>query len=113
MLRTLANCAYLFGPRVLKSYGPTANFLSIFNNRTRQLSFSTQTPSSSTSQLAQLNEATFHDIADRTLDELSEIAGHLEDHLDDVDLSLSQGVLTLTLGQPHNKNWVINKQTPN
>lgn len=73
-----------------------------------------QAPSSSSTEPVPLSEASFHQIADRALDELNELAGHLEEtHLEDLDVSLSQGVLTLALGQPYGKSWVINKQTPN
>jgi frataxin len=38
----------------------------------------------------------------------------LEATLDDLDITISQGVLTINLGPAfQNKTWVINKQTPN
>jgi frataxin len=64
--------------------------------------------------LALEDERVFHDIADTTLEELSDLISQLEASLDDIDSSLSQGVLNINLGSAYqNKTWVINKQTPN
>lgn len=69
-------------------------------------------PSSLTSPLAA--EAKYHEIADETLEELSDLLAPLESAIDDFDLTVAQGVLTIKLGpQFQNKTWVINKQTPN
>jgi iron donor protein CyaY len=60
-------------------------------------------------------EKSFHKIAEATLEELSDalLAG-LDADLEDVDIHLVQGVLTVNLGpQFQDKTWVINKQTPN
>ncbi len=59
-------------------------------------------------------EGKFHEVADDTLEELSDLVAPLESALDDFDLTVAQGVLTIKLGaQYQNKTWVINKQTPN
>lgn len=59
-------------------------------------------------------EADYHKVADETLDELIDLVGKLESELDDVDITLSMGVLNINLGEKfQNKAWVINKQTPN
>jgi frataxin len=64
--------------------------------------------------LALEDERVFHDVADTTLEELSDLVSQIELSLDDVDYSLSQGVLNINLGSVYqNKTWVINKQTPN
>ncbi|RYG98867.1 hypothetical protein EON65_50925, partial [archaeon] len=110
----VASRSALVGLRGLKCYLSTARIKEMAPSllHLRQLC-TTRSPSSSSTQPTQLNEAAFHEIADHTLDELSELAGHLEESVDDMDLSMSQGVLTLALGQPYSKSWVINKQTPN
>lgn len=59
-------------------------------------------------------EPAFHAIADETLEEMLDSLGAVEAELEDVELNLSQGVLTLILNEDHgSKAWVINKQTPN
>lgn len=60
-----------------------------------------------------LSEPTFHAQADRALEHLFEAFETLLDDLDieDSDVELSQGVLTLRLGDLG--TYVINKQTPN
>jgi frataxin len=61
-------------------------------------------------------EADFHRIADRSLDEIHDLMSVLEaDDIsldEDVEISMSQGVLKLDLGKKVGI-WVINKQTPN
>ncbi len=60
------------------------------------------------------HEITFHKISDRALEELYDGLGAVEAKLDDCDVTLSQGVLNLSLGEDYpGKAWVINKQTPN
>lgn len=61
----------------------------------------------------EITDATYHEIADRTLENMVEImeAWLEEVDLDDGDVELSQGVLTLKLGELG--TYVINKQTPN
>jgi frataxin len=82
-----------------------------------RFSSSSHHPTSSHSphnDLALEDERVFHDIADTTLEELSDLVSQIESSLDDVDYSLSQGVLNINLGSVYqNKTWVINKQTPN
>jgi frataxin len=59
-------------------------------------------------------EATFHDICDRTLEELHDGLHAIEEKLEDAEINLSQGVLNIDLGEDfRGKIWVINKQTPN
>ncbi len=62
-----------------------------------------------------ISEKDYHVLADATLDEIVDRLSILEeaDSLDedDVDITCSQGVLNIILGQPG--TWVINKQTPN
>ena len=62
---------------------------------------------------SQISEAEYHQIADRTLEDMAEaLESWLEDAaLEDSDIELSQGVLTLKLGELG--TYVINKQTPN
>eukprot|EP01039_Chlorochromonas_danica_P011149 gene11148-12428_t len=62
-----------------------------------------------------LSEQNFHKISDRTLDEIQDLLWEHEEELEDVEIVLSQGVLTLTVGgtAEEAKSWVINKQTPN
>ena len=69
-------------------------------------------------------EATFHKISDVTLESICDYAARMEDlpeevaagaanvEEDDIDISLSEGVLNINLG-PNIGIWVINKQTPN
>lgn len=61
------------------------------------------------------NDMTYHDVADRSLEEILNMLTALETSdkisIDDVELSLSQGVLKLDLGS--HGSWVINKQAPN
>jgi frataxin len=60
------------------------------------------------------HELTFHKVADRALEELYDGLGTVEAKLDDCDITLSQGVLNVSLGDEYpGKSWVINKQTPN
>ena len=65
-----------------------------------------------------LSEAAFHDVADRTLDALTDVLDEIEDSsataiaTDEVDATYSQGVLTACLGEAAG-TWVLNKQTPN
>ena len=65
-----------------------------------------------------LSEAAFHDVADRTLDALTDVLDEIEDSStkaiasDEVDITYSQGVLTACLGEAAG-TWVLNKQTPN
>lgn len=74
--------------------------------------FSIQPPS--TTNVDSFPEQTFHKISDHTLEELSDALGQLDSELEDVDINLSQGVLSVNLGPDfNNKTWVINKQTPN
>jgi len=60
-----------------------------------------------------LNEASFHEAADNTLEAIIDALVVLESDasFDDVDISYSQGVLNINLGALG--FWVINKQTPN
>lgn len=59
-------------------------------------------------------EPIFHNVSENTLEELAESLYELENALDDLDVNVSQGVLTIKLGSSFsNKTWVINKQTPN
>jgi frataxin len=60
-----------------------------------------------------LSELEFHKLADQTLENILErLEAWLEEvGLDDADVELSQGVLTLKLGDAG--TYVINKQTPN
>ena len=75
-------------------------------------SFSTSVTNNST--IDSFPELNFHKICDHTLEELSDSLSSLDADLDDVDINLSQGVLSLNLGPKfQNKTWVINKQTPN
>lgn len=61
-----------------------------------------------------LSEQNFHKISDQTLDEIHDLLWEHEEELEDVEIVLSQGVLTLTVGAAEQtKSWVINKQTPN
>lgn len=65
------------------------------------------------------NEAAFHRVADDTLENLQDaIEQTLEQRfgddlpgVDDTDISLASGVLTIAL--PPHGTWVLNKQTPN
>lgn len=60
------------------------------------------------------HELTFHKVADRALEELYDGLGAVEAKVDDCDITLSQGVLNVSLGNEYpGKAWVINKQTPN
>lgn len=65
------------------------------------------------SEVDMVSEAVYHKEADRTLDVLCEELERLVEDLDidDGDIELSQGVLTLKLGSLG--TYVINKQTPN
>ncbi len=79
------------------------------------MSASVPAPASST-----LTEGEFHQIADDALEHILEKLTVLEEHEDNVDISLSQGVLKITLQQEDSVtdktkvyHWVINKQTPN
>lgn len=64
-----------------------------------------------------LTEAAFHQIADKTLDEIQEKVEELietkikADDNNFPELSFASGVLTITF--PPHGSWVINKQTPN
>lgn len=73
-----------------------------------------------------LSEGAFHQLGDAALEAVQDLLQSLEDavadsataadcSVDDVDLSLSQGVLTISLQLKSggSKVWVINKQTPN
>mmetsp|Transcript_17888 Transcript_17888/g.33640 ORF Transcript_17888/g.33640 Transcript_17888/m.33640 type:complete len:186 (+) Transcript_17888:87-644(+) len=53
----------------------------------------------------------FHHLADTELELMMDSLGVIEDTLDDVDISFSQGILNIDLGD--RGCWVINKQTPN
>ena len=56
----------------------------------------------------------FHKVADKSLDELYDVMSHLEivdKTADDIEISLSQGVLKLE--SSNHGSWVINKQAPN
>lgn len=71
------------------------------------------------STTSSLSEAAFHDVADRTLDALTDVLDEIEDSSsstgiasDEVDITCSQGVLTACLGEAAG-TWVLNKQTPN
>ena len=80
--------------------------------------FSTQHSTSSSSppspSIVDFPELNFHKICDHTLEELSDALSTLDSELEDVDINLSQGVLSVNLGPDYNnKTWVINKQTPN
>ncbi len=81
----------------------------------RYLSFQKHAPVTNYSLESPLAvEGKFHEVADDTLEELSDLVAPLESALDDFDLTVAQGVLTIKLGaQYQNKTWVINKQTPN
>ena len=68
--------------------------------------------SSSAAPPAPLSEADFHVLADATLASIELCATPLEDlSLDGFDLTTSQGVLTLRLGEKG--TYVLNKQAPN
>ena len=60
-----------------------------------------------------IDEARYHQEADHTLDVMCEVLERLIEDADieDADIELSQGVLTLSLGSLG--TYVINKQTPN
>ena len=57
------------------------------------------------------SEAEFHQVADQTLEDIENAIEDLLVEEDEVETSLSSGVLTITLGK--HGTWVINKQTPN
>lgn len=71
-----------------------------------------------------MTEATFHKISDNALETISDYICVMEDlpeelcaiakklNEDEIDISMSQGVLNINLG-PSIGTWVINKQTPN
>ena len=58
-----------------------------------------------------LSEAHFHNLADRTLQNLELSVTSLEDSVDGFDMSYAMGVLTVRLGGKG--TYVLNKQTPN
>lgn len=58
-----------------------------------------------------MSESDYHKIADKTLEDILDSLGELENTLDDIDIGLSQGVLKINIG--NNQVWVLNKQTPN
>eukprot|EP00924_Labyrinthula_sp_SR-Ha-C_P008745 snap_masked-scaffold_2-processed-gene-1.26-mRNA-1 protein AED:0.54 eAED:0.54 QI:0/-1/0/1/-1/1/1/0/168 len=87
-----------------KNYSKLLNCRSIMSKRSRALN---RTRGLSTS----IDEAEFHDISDRYLEDLELAFEDLETMISsDFDLTNSQGVLTLQLGSDI---FVINKQTPN
>eukprot|EP00590_Aulacoseira_subarctica_P011657 CAMPEP_0172425674 /NCGR_PEP_ID=MMETSP1064-20121228/33422_1 /TAXON_ID=202472 /ORGANISM="Aulacoseira subarctica , Strain CCAP 1002/5" /LENGTH=141 /DNA_ID=CAMNT_0013168759 /DNA_START=191 /DNA_END=616 /DNA_ORIENTATION=+ len=57
------------------------------------------------------SEAEFHQVADHFLEDIENAIEELFLEEDEVETSLSSGVLTITLG--NHGTWVINKQTPN
>jgi frataxin len=84
----------------------------------RKASFSTissaHVPSVSAAVSESFPEINFHKICDTTLEQIADSLSGLDSSLDDVDINLSQGVLSVNLGPEFgNKTWVINKQTPN
>ena len=66
-------------------------------------------------KLANLSETEFHAKSDETLealyDDLTETNSTTESILDELDVNISQGVLTIV--KSSKGTWVINKQTPN
>ena len=75
------------------------------------------TPSSSSgggssNDAAEMAENVFHELAERELEVLQDAFEALEDDLEDMDVTNSQGVLTADLGDDTG-TWVINKQVPN
>jgi frataxin len=81
---------------------------------TRKVIQSRQWPVRRTFCVTNFPEPVFHNVSESTLEELAESLYELENSLDDFDVNVSQGVLTIKLGSCFdNKTWVINKQTPN
>ncbi len=75
---------------------------------------SVHVPSIATQTVDSFSEINFHKICDSTLEQLGDALSELDSELEDVDINLSQGVLSVNLGPVFsNKTWVINKQTPN
>eukprot|EP01027_Heterolobosea_sp_BB2_P008505 GEZU01012616.1.p1 GENE.GEZU01012616.1~~GEZU01012616.1.p1 ORF type:complete len:126 (-),score=29.96 GEZU01012616.1:92-469(-) len=67
-----------------------------------------------TSTPALMDEHEYHELVDETLETLNDAFESLleeQDSLDDSDVELSHGVLTVKVG--HHGTYVINKQTPN
>jgi frataxin len=63
------------------------------------------------SQAKEIDEATFHEVADKFLGAIEGTMQCLEDSVDGFDISMSMGVLTMHLGSKG--TYVLNKQTPN
>ncbi|KAI2798785.1 hypothetical protein RDWZM_007259 [Blomia tropicalis] len=80
----------------------------MFNPTSQQCRYLSVTSSSSS-----MDENEYEEIADETLDNLSEKLEYFLDKLEDktYDIMLNNGVITLALG--NNGTYVINKQTPN
>lgn len=61
-----------------------------------------------------LDEPDYHKVADETLESIFDLLHPLDDGDDEVEIDLSQGVLSIDLGPSRNNmTWVINKQSPN
>jgi len=61
-----------------------------------------------------LSESVYHRVADETLESIVDLLRPLDDGDDEVEIDLSQGVLSIDLGPCRNHMmWVINKQSPN
>lgn len=61
-----------------------------------------------------LDESVYHRVADETLESIVDLLRPLDDGDDEVEIDLSQGVLSIDLGPSRNHmTWVINKQSPN
>jgi len=93
------------------NFRPFNNYISQYARRPITLQFASfhHTPLT-----ANFSEVLYHKISNNTLDELADALGELDNQLEDVDINLSQGVLTVNLGPNYEfKTWVINKQTPN
>jgi len=61
-----------------------------------------------------LDEPVYHRVADETLESIVDLLHPLDDGDDEVEIDLSQGVLSIDLGPSRNHmTWVINKQSPN
>jgi frataxin len=61
-----------------------------------------------------LDEPDYHKVADETLESIVDLLHPLDDGDDEVEIDLSQGVLSIDLGPSRNNmTWVINKQSPN
>ncbi|KAF0695893.1 Aste57867_13307 [Aphanomyces stellatus] len=75
----------------------------------RRMAFSTDVPAASAD--ATLSDADFARLSEETLNEILEAMDGIEAILPDADITLSQGVLTVNLGE--DGTWVLNKQGPN